>query len=108
MKKKSPSQIRRELGRKEERSLKKAAEPTEKVAEASESEESGPKVNTVDFQCSQCTMRLSIELENFQILKSKGLVFAQFLSKYDNSSDDWSKTGQNLKEKYSHHIFVQN
>ena len=25
-----------------------------------------------------CTMRLSIELENFQILKSKGLVFAQF------------------------------
>ena len=26
----------------------------------------------------QCTMRLSIELENFQILKSKGLVFAQF------------------------------
>ena len=55
-----------------------------------------------------CTMRLSIELENFQILKSKGLVFAQFWSKYDNSSDDWSKTGQNLKEKYSHHIFVQN
>ena len=78
MKKKSPSQIRRELRRREERSLKKAAEPTEKVAEASESEESGPKVNTVDFQCSQCTMRLSIELENFQILKSKGLVFAQF------------------------------
>ena len=55
-----------------------------------------------------CTMRLSIELENFQILKSKGLVFAQFWSKYDNSSADWWKTGQNLKEKYSHHIFVQN
>ena len=53
-------------------------------------------------------MRLSIELENFQILKSEGLVFAQFLSKYDNSSADWWKTGQNLKEKYSHHIFVQN
>ena len=60
------------------------------------------------FLLSQCTMRLSIELENFQILKSKGLVFAQFWSKYDNSSADWSKTGQNLKEKYSHHIFVQN
>ena len=56
----------------------------------------------------QCTMRLSIELENFQVLKSKGLVFAQFWSKYDNSSADWWKTGQNLKEKYSHHIFVQN
>ena len=40
MKKKCPSQIRRELRRKEERSLKKAAEPTEKVAEASESERS--------------------------------------------------------------------
>ena len=57
---------------------------------------------------SHCTMRLSIELENFQILKSKGLVFAQYWSKCDNSSDDWSKTGQNLKEKYSHHIFIQN
>ena len=29
-------------------------------------------------EVSHCTMRLSIELENFQILKSKGLVFAQF------------------------------
>ena len=48
-----------------------------------------------------CTMRLSIELENFQILKSKGLVFAQFWSKYDNSSADWWKTGQNLKERYT-------
>ena len=36
-----------------------------------------------------CTMRLSIELENFQILKSKRLVFAQFGSKYDNSSAAW-------------------
>ena len=61
MKKKSPSQIRRELRRKEERSLKKAAEPTEKVAEASESEESGPKVNTVDFQCSQCVSSFNAE-----------------------------------------------
>ena len=33
-------------------------------------------------------MRLSIELENFQVLKSKGLVFAQFWSKSDNSSSD--------------------
>ena len=61
MKKKSPSQIRRELRRREERSLKKAAEPTEKVAEASESEESGPKVNTVDFQCSQCVSSFNAE-----------------------------------------------
>ena len=60
MKKKSPSQIRRELRRREERSLKKAAEPTEKVAEASESE-SGPKVNTVDFQCSQCVSSFNAE-----------------------------------------------
>ena len=49
MKKKSPSQIRRELRRKEERSLKKAAEPAEKVVEASESESDA----TVGFQCSQ-------------------------------------------------------
>ena len=61
MKKKSPSQIRRELRRREERSLKKAAEPTEKVAEASESEESGPKVNTVDFQCSHCDSSFKAE-----------------------------------------------
>ena len=61
MKKKSPSQIRRELRRREERSLKKAAEPTEKVAEASESEESCPKVNTVDFQCSQCVSSFNAE-----------------------------------------------
>ena len=50
MKKKSPSQIRRELRRKEERSLKKAAEPAEKVVEASESD------STVGFQCSQCDL----------------------------------------------------
>ena len=47
-KKKSSSQVRREQTRKEERSLRKAAESTEKVAEASESEE------FADFQCSQC------------------------------------------------------
>ena len=50
LKKKSPSQIRRELRRKEERSLKKAAEPAEKVVEASESD------STVGFQCSQCDL----------------------------------------------------
>ena len=54
MKKKSPSQIRRELRRKEERSLKKAAEPTEKVVEASESKGS-------DFQCSQCDSSFKTE-----------------------------------------------
>ena len=36
-----------------------------------------------------CTMRLSIELENFQVLKSNGLVFAQFWSKSVNFSFDW-------------------
>ena len=48
-KKKSPSQVRREQRRKEERSLKKAAEATEKVAEASE------------FQCSQCDSSFKTE-----------------------------------------------
>ena len=55
MKKKSPSQIRRELRRKEERSLKKAAEPAEKVVEASESD------STVGFQCSQCDLSFKAE-----------------------------------------------
>ena len=55
MKKKSPSQIRRELRRKEERSLKKAAEPAEKVVEASESD------STVGFQCSQCDFSFKAE-----------------------------------------------
>ena len=48
------------------------------------------------------------KLEVSKVFKSKGLVFPQFCSKYDNSSTDWWKTGQNLKEKYSYHIFVQN
>ena len=60
-KKKSPSQIRREQRRKIERSLKKAAEPTEKVAEASESEESGSIINAVLFQCSQCDFNFKAE-----------------------------------------------
>ena len=38
---------------------------------------------------SQCTMGLSIALELSKDLKSKCLVFAQFWSKYDNSSSDW-------------------
>ena len=54
-KKKSPSQVRREQRRKEERSLRKAAEPTEKVAEASKSKE------FVDFQCSQCDSSFKVE-----------------------------------------------
>ena len=60
-KKKSPSQIRREQRRKEERSLKKAAEPTEKVAEASESVESGSVINAVYYQCCQCDLNFKAE-----------------------------------------------
>ena len=64
-KKKSPSQIRREQRRKTERSLKKAAEPIEKVVEASESEESGTNCTTIvkcaDFQCSQCDLSFKAE-----------------------------------------------
>ena len=60
-KKKSPSQIRREQRRKTERSLKKAAEPTEKVVEAGEFEESGPIVNSVELQCSQCDLNFKAE-----------------------------------------------
>ena len=60
-KKKSPSQIRREQRRKTERSLKKAAEPTDKVVEATESEESGPIVKCADFHCSQCDLSFKAE-----------------------------------------------
>ena len=48
----------------------------------------------------QCTMALSIEIEDFQVLKSKCLVFAQFLSKSNNSFFDWCKTANILIEKY--------
>ena len=51
---------------------------------------------------------VKMEIRDSKVLKSKCPVFAQFWSKYDNSSADWWKTRQNLKEKYSHHIFVQN
>ena len=67
-KKKSPSQIRREQRRKIESSLKKAAEPTEKVAEASESEESGSFIKSADLQRSQCDSNFKAEEElNAQI-----------------------------------------
>ena len=48
----------------------------------------------------QCTMALSIEIEDFQVLKSKCLVFAQFWSKSNNSFFDWCKTVNILIEKY--------
>ena len=51
---------------------------------------------------------VKMEIRGSKVLKSKGLVFAQFCSKYDNSSSDWWKTVQILEEKYSRHIFVQN
>ena len=60
-KKKSPSQIRRELRRKTERSLKKAAETTEKVVEARKSEESGSLVNPLNFHCSSCDLSFKTE-----------------------------------------------
>ena len=60
-KKKSPSQIRRELRRKTERSLKKAAETTEKVVEARKSEEFGSLVNPVNFHCSGCDLSFKTE-----------------------------------------------
>ena len=55
-----------------------------------------------------CTMRLSTQLELSKICKSKGLVFAQFSSEYDNSSFDWWKTLKKLLEKYSNPIFAKN
>ena len=51
---------------------------------------------------------VKMEIRYSKFFNSKCLVFAQFWSKYDNSSADWWKTRQNFKEKYSHHIFVQN
>ena len=56
----------------------------------------------------QCTMCQAIELGSLKVLKSKGLVFAQFWSKSENSFSKWWKTVQKLKEKYCHHIFVKN
>ena len=55
----------------------------------------------------QCTMGQAMEMGSFKNFKSKGLVFAQFWSKSENSSSDWWTTGQILKEKYSRHIFAK-
>ena len=41
-----------------------------------------------------CTVWLSITLGNSKVLKSKGQVLSQFLSKSDNSSSDWRTTVQ--------------
>ena len=56
----------------------------------------------------QGTMRLSTQLELSKICKSKGLVFAQFSPKSDNSTFDWWKTLKNLLKIYSNQIFAKN
>ena len=65
--------------------------------------------NTYNIQMytytNHCTMGLSIEIEDFQVLKSKCLVFAQFWSKSDNSFFDWCKTVNILVEKYFPHKY---
>ena len=53
-------------------------------------------------------MGQEMEIGSSKIFKSKGLVFAQFWSKSENSSSDWWTTDQILKEKYSRHIFAKN
>ena len=50
----------------------------------------------------------AIELGRLKVMKSKGIFFAQFWSKSENSISEWWKTVQNLKEKYCHRIFVKN
>ena len=54
-----------------------------------------------------CTMGQAMEIGSSKIFRSKGLVFAQFWSKSENSSSDWWTTDQILKEKYSRHIFAK-
>ena len=44
-----------------EKKRRALSEATEKVAVGSEFEESGPKVNTVDFQCSHCDSSFKAE-----------------------------------------------
>ena len=51
---------------------------------------------------------ISTQLELSKICKSKGLVFAQFSPKSDNSTFDWWKTLKNLLKKYSNQIFTKN
>ena len=61
VKKKSPSQIRRELRRREERTVKNAAaESTAKVAEVNGAEET---VSPLGFKCSQCDLHSNSEEE---------------------------------------------
>ena len=55
-----------------------------------------------------CTLWLSTQLELSKICKSKGLVFAQFSPKHDNSTFDWWKILKNLLKKYSNQIFAKN
>ena len=50
-------------------------------------------------------MALSIEIEDFQVLKSKCQVFAQFWPESDNSFFDWCKTVNILQEKYFPHKY---
>ena len=52
-------------------------------------------------------MGQAMEIGSSKIFRSKGLVFAQFWSKSENSSSDWWTTDQILKEKYSRHIFAK-
>ena len=48
----------------------------------------------------QCTMWLWLEIRDFQVLTSKGLVFAQFWSKSNNSRSDWGQVNSSIaKEK---------
>ena len=56
----------------------------------------------------QCTMCQAIELASLKVLKSKGTFFAQFWSKSENSTFEWWKTLQKLKEKYCHYKYVKN
>ena len=47
-------------------------------------------------------------LEGPKVFKSKCLVFAQFCSKFNNSTSGWSATVKIFMEKYFCHIFVKN
>ena len=70
-----------------------------------ENEKMFPSSVQIKHKSMQCTMGLSIEIEDFQVLKSKCLVFAQFWSKSDNSFFDWCKTVNILVEKYFPHKY---
>ena len=53
-------------------------------------------------------MCLSTQLELSKVFKSKGLVFAQFWSKFKNSTSGWSPAVKIFREKYFCRIFVEN